>query len=613
MKRKLKIGETEKRSMLITRDTFNAESRTVEVAFSSEKGVSRWFGEEVLSHDPDAVNLGRMENGGAVLVGHDHSDQVGVVDSVRIDSDRKGRAVLRFSRSDRGQEIMNDVEDNIRTLVSVGYSIDKYEVEERAGQSDLVTVTRWTPNEISFVPVPADETVGKNRAIDDNVNPTETQVIPMELTPEQKEAKRLKDEADKLAITTKARKDEQARIRSINEINEAFDIESVTTLSRSAISEGMSTEEFNRQALDLVGIHNNAARSESTHDGNVDLTANDQSNFSLMRLMDALSTPTDRAAQERAAFELEVCSAAVQGFGTDFIARGAFIPEVALSRAQNVGTATAGGDLVAQNLLAGEFIELLKNKSATMGAGMKVLSGLVGNYDLPRNTGGINMGWLSGEDADAPEDEATFDQIAMTPKDAAVFTEMTRRSMQQTTPAVEGMVRENFASAFALGIDTAVLYGTGAAGQPTGIANTANINTLTLATAGQATYLELVAMMKLLMEDNAFINAPRWMHEANLWEYFNTASKQAGGTEGNFVMDTAGLIKGLPAVNSQQVQSNDLFLGDFSQVVMGEWGGLEVNVDPFTHSLKGRMRFIAFKTIDLACRHPESFVLGRPA
>ena len=108
--------------------------RTIEVAFSSEEVVERYFGDEVLDHNPQSVRLDRLNNGGAVLVEHDRNDQVGVVESARIDSDRVGRATLRFSKSKRGKEIYQDVLDGIRTLISVGYSVSKWD-ETREGET----------------------------------------------------------------------------------------------------------------------------------------------------------------------------------------------------------------------------------------------------------------------------------------------------------------------------------------------------------------------------------------------------------------------------------------------------------------------------------------------
>ena len=145
----------------------NEAERTVELAFSSEAEVEQWFGIEILDHSPGAIDMSRLNDGAAALVDHNWRDQIGVVVSARIDDDRVGRAVIKFSRSQRGEEIFQDVKDNIRTKVSVGYKILDAKITETrdGGNTDVITVTRWLPYEISFVSVPADPSVGVGRSV----------------------------------------------------------------------------------------------------------------------------------------------------------------------------------------------------------------------------------------------------------------------------------------------------------------------------------------------------------------------------------------------------------------------------------------------------------------
>lgn len=599
----LKKNEELQRSCKIQTRAVEEEDRTVEIAFSSEEPYERHFGIEVLSHDADSVKLDRLRGGAAVLVNHDTDDQVGVVESARIDDDKVGRAVIRFSRSARGQEIFQDVQDGIRQLVSVGYSIDKYEVEERSGEPDLVTVTSWTPHELSLASIPADATVGVGRSVETNTE-----------TPQQKEGNIMPEAVveqetpaiDRDAELNKIRSAEKKRVDSIRQIADRFDLDD---LGREAISEGLSVEQFNERALEKVGERNNSARAESEHDGEVDLSNQERQKFSLVRLMDAISNPNDRAAQTRAGFELEVSAEAQRGFGSDFNCRGEFVPESLLAgqRDLSAGTATDGAELVADNLLPGSYIEVLRNSSSVMRAGATMLPGLVGNVEIPRQTSGASSTWLSAEDDDASESEPQFDQVLLAPKDLACYTEVTRRLLQQSTPAIEGIVRNDLAIAQALGVDLAGLYGTGSGGQPTGIANQTGINVLDLA-AADPTYLEIVRIIASVMEDNALPLGPaNWIIEANGWEALSTTSKQGGGVEGNFILGENDRIKGYPYIMSNQVTDEHYFFGDFSQLLVGEWGGLEINVDPYTHSLKGKIRYITFKTVDLAVRQPTAF------
>lgn len=612
------VKEKLERDFTIVRSEVNEDSRTVEIAFSSEEPYMRWFGEEVLNHDPQSVKLDRLNNGGAVLVNHDTDDQVGVVESARVDGDRRGRAVIRFSKSDRGQEIYQDVIDGIRSLVSVGYKIHKYDVTERDGQADLVEVKSWEPYEVSIVSIPADPSVGVGRSDEASevASTSEVEKPKQEINPEKVEknmSDTLETKSEEIAPAVDREKElgrlrtEEARRRdSIQSVADKYDL---PELAREAISEGWDASEFNKKALEKVGERNSKAKADSEHNGDVDLSRKDKERFSLTRLMHAIANPQDKRAQDAAQHEYEVGQAASRGFGDDFKERGAFVPPSVLDgqRDLSVGTATAGGNLVATNLLEESYIDVLRNSSALIGAGAMLLPGLVGNVAIPRQTSGATSTWISAEDGDAGESDPAFDQVALTPKDLACYTEVTRRLFQQSTPAIEGLVRRDLAVAQALGIDLAGLYGSGASGQPTGIANQTGINTFNFA-AADPTYAEIVRMIKEVMSDNALLGNLQFIIEANGWEALSTTPKQGSGVEGNFILGENDRIKGYPYTVSNQLTDEDYFFGNFSDMIIGEWGGLEIDVDPYTHSLKGKVRYITFKTCDVAVRHPESFI-----
>jgi len=242
----------------------------------------------------------------------------------------------------------------------------------------------------------------------------------------------------------------------------------------------------------------------------------------------------------------------------------------------------------------------------TAQAGITILPGLIGNVAIPRQTSGAASTWISAEDGDATEGEAQFDQVTLTPKDLACYTEVTRRLLLQSTPAIEGIVRRDLAMAQALGIDKAVLYGTAASGQPRGIKNQTGVQTLDLA-AASPTYAEIIIMVRKVLAGNALTGTPQWLISPAGWEALSTTPKQGSGVEGNFILGENNRIAGYERQVSNQVTTEEYFFGDFSQVMLGEWGGLEINVDPFTQSLKGRIRYITFKTCDVAVRQPGSF------
>lgn len=158
------IGSVQRQEFRIETREVDTEKRSVELAFSSEIGVQRYWGVEILDHAPGSVRMDRMKDGAPLLLQHDPNRQIGVVESARIDKDKKGRSDVRFSRGALGEEIMQDVVDGIRTKVSVGYIIHDMVLERASDDGDVYRITDWEPIEVSIVSIPADNSVGVGRA-----------------------------------------------------------------------------------------------------------------------------------------------------------------------------------------------------------------------------------------------------------------------------------------------------------------------------------------------------------------------------------------------------------------------------------------------------------------
>ena len=634
-------GETIYRSLEFNRAGLDLEARTVEVAFSSEEPVERYFGIEILDHGKKSVDLDRLNSGGAVLVDHG-GDQVGAIvkGTARIDSDRRGRAVLRLSRSQRGQDILNDLEDEIRTNISVGYQILKHErTEGKGGEAPTIRATSWRPFEISFVGIPADTSVGVGRSYDDSPSKTKQEkdmskdnnnpaaqpaeegaraAEPAPATPTPAPAVPAPEPVDVNAIRT-------AEIKRQNEIMQICEhFEGFEEAARKAITEGTPVADFHKQVLADIGKRNKEIQAEHQHEelGHLDLSKNDRNQFSLFRLMAAMDPKASPAIKEAGAYELDVTNAAgqaaVRQLGNEFTLRGQFIPSevivpnhvyqraMRVQRDLSAGTATDGAELVATNLLAGSFIETLRNNMVVMQAGATLLPGLVGDVAIPRQTSGASSGWIATEGGNAAQSDPQFDQVTMSPKDLAVYTEVTRRLILQSTPAVEGLVRQDLAIAQALGIDLAALYGSAASGQPRGIKNTSGIGSVTFGAAAP-TYAETVEMIKEVMTDNALVGNLCYIIDPEGWEDSMTTEKATNTAQ---FINNMGRINGYEAKVSTQVTAEDWFFGNWADLLIGEWGGLDLVVDQYSNSLSGTIRYVVFKTVDIAVRHAESFCEG---
>ena len=148
----------------IDRSAIDVEGRTVSLAFASEQPYRRWWGTEILDMQPSSVDLSRLKNKAALLLNHDADQLIGVVESAAVGRDKKARASVRFSRGALGEEVLQDVADGIREKISVGYMINDMQLEKQEGDLSTFRVTSWTPYELSFVSIPADDSVGIGRS-----------------------------------------------------------------------------------------------------------------------------------------------------------------------------------------------------------------------------------------------------------------------------------------------------------------------------------------------------------------------------------------------------------------------------------------------------------------
>jgi Phage capsid family./Caudovirus prohead protease. len=619
-------------------------ARTVEVAFSSETPVARWFGDEVLDHSSGAMNDTRLSNGAAVLWNHNMDVQIGVVESARIDSDRVGRAVLRFGRSGRAEEIWADVVDGVIRHVSVGYFVRAITTEEREGEPDKVTITEWEPYEISLVSVPADASVGVGRSVAGEP-PEEGGNAPANTDPEIDETaetrgsgmktKILRDAAGNLvrakvdddgniveviemlerasetqAMVQRGTQAEQQRTADLLELGEQY---SAQTLASEAIRNGTSVDDFTRSLLDHVSNNSGGGRrgNQALDDdaGMIGLTDAEAQNFSFLRAFRALANPHDRRAQEEASFEFEASRAAEQSSNRE--AQGIMVPADVLRRALNTSTSgTASGDTggyaIATDLMSQSFIEMLRNRSVLLGLATP-MGGLVGNVDIPGQASGATGYWI-GEDEDATEGSQELRQISLNPKTAAAFSEITRKMLQQSSLDAEALVRRDLARALALTMDYAGFYGTGSANQPLGIKNLTGINAVVFA-AANPTFEELVQLETEIAADNADVDSMAYIGNAKFRGHCKTTEKFAGSS-GATIWEPGGTVNGYQAEITNQVIDGDVFHGNFADMIAAMWGGLDLTIDPYSNSKKGRLRIVAFQDIDFAYRNVESFAFG---
>jgi HK97 family phage major capsid protein len=210
------------------------------------------------------------------------------------------------------------------------------------------------------------------------------------------------------------------------------------------------------------------------------------------------------------------------------------------------------------------------------------------------------------ESGSPTESQQTVDQVSLVPRTVAAYTDFSRRLMIQSSIDVENMVRSDLARVIALKIDAAGLYGTGSNSEPLGLKNTTGIGTEDFA-ADAPTFTEVVNLESDVATANALLGTPVYLMNATMRGYLKTTKKDAGS--GIFIMEN-GEVNGYRGVLSNQVAAGDLWFGNFADLIIGYFSGLDLMVDPYTHSTSGTVRVVAMQDCDIAIRHPESFSRG---
>jgi HK97 family phage major capsid protein/HK97 family phage prohead protease len=567
------------------------DKRVVRVGVSSEEPVERSFGMEVLGHSAEDINMEFINSGRApLLLDHDMTKQIGVIEEFKLDETAKRTtAVVRFGKSALAREVFEDVKDGIRMNISVGYRIDKLERYEQ--DNETYYKAQWTPMEVSSVSVPADQSrlVGVGRSKDKQNNNIEVKLMENEK----------KQDINLDEVRAQTVEDAKAEFkRNSKEIIDLAVKHNKRDLADKAISDGISVAEF--RGILLENISNNTPLETPSEIG---MTKEEVREFSLVKAIRAMANPSDRQAQRDAEFEFECSAEAARQYGKD--AQGIMLPaEVLRTWGKRDINSSDDSTLIAEDYRGGDFIDVLRNESSVMQAGATMLRGLQGNVVIPKKTAASSAGWIATEGSAAAESEFTSGSVTMSPKVIGAFTDATRLLLQQSSLDVENLIRDDLTKSIATAIDLGALAGSGSSGQPTGIASTSGINTTTFA-AANPTWAEIVAMESAVANDNALTGSLAYICRPADFGTLKTTEKATGTAQ--FVVSPDNTMNGYNVVRSNQVTSGDFYFGNFADLLIGMYGGLDITVDPYALSTSGGVRIVALQTVDVAVRHAVSF------
>lgn len=659
--------------------SIKADSREVDLSFASEQPVQRYdwdnggFYMEILDHgSPRSADFSRLNAGGALLREHDRRNQVGVVvrGSAKIESDRKSRCTVKFSRSPAGEQEFMDVKDGIRTLVSFGYETGKEISREK---KDGVEFRRyeWTPFEVSTVSIPADTTVGVGRAegtqqVDSSPEVLDVDDIAKNLNPEQKKKMRtlLLDPAvagaagggpatpavdpaiAQRTVTEAVDKAEKAQVKRWQDILDSLEgyekdhgtkddgklAGELRKLATKCFKDGASIGEFQRQAMEQV-IKAKPAKPILMADCASD---EDAKRYSLLRgIQSALKHRM--AGKEAIPDGLEgevhqqmIRSAADEG-GLGYEPSGFQVPHDAnlrpgsltrhdrrhLSRDMQATVFNAGGAFVPTQLVV-PIIELLRNRLILEKAGIRTMAGLQGNIVIPRQEAAATAVSVSEIGALAASQQI-LGQIAMQPRRVGAMQAYSKQFVMQSTPDAEAFMRDDLFKVIALRWDYLGLNGQGAANEPLGIINTPGVASILF--GATPTYIKMVSMETAIRAANVtdplcYLSTSTVKGTLKTVAEALTGATTVGGAQNAIWKgqgDGDGTVNGYPAYDTQQVPGNLVILGAFSQLILGLWGGFDVVVDYFTKKANVEVEIAINTWGDFAVRHPQAFCVSADA
>ena len=591
-----------RRDFEFDRNKIDEEKRTVTIGVSSEEPVQRRFGFEVLGHKEDEIDMDFMASGRSpLLLDHDASKQIGVVEEFAIDPENKRTvARVRFSKNRMADEVFEDVKDGIRQNISVGYQVNSMqkEDEEREGVP-VYRVNSWSPLEVSAVSVPADQSrlVGFARAketpkitinsnkdkIMENVENNTPEVNPEEL-----------------------RKQFAQEAKQISDLGQQH---GQAGLAKDAIAKGMRLNEFQNELLKALESKPLDLPSD------VDMKSEEKREYSLLKAIQESATGNLSGLEREVSDEI--------AHRTGKAARGFYMPtNIGFGkRDQTVGSNSGGGFLKGTDHLANEFIEAVYAKLVIGQAGARTLQGLKGDVAIPKLSASVTNSAFVAENAAPSEGAATFAQVTMSPKTLAAFIDVSRKLMLQSDPSVEAVLREDIINTFARKIDEVAIEG-GASNHPSGILASVSNNVVGLGSNGAAiAYTNIVELIQAVEEDNAIRNdaSTKFLGNSKVTSKLRTTSKQSSGVEGNFILEPNNTMLGYDYLSSSLVPSDlskgsgsnlsALIFGDFSQVLLGYYSGVDVVVDPFTGSSAGTTRLAFFQDMDVAIRDENAFAV----
>jgi HK97 family phage major capsid protein len=307
-------------------------------------------------------------------------------------------------------------------------------------------------------------------------------------------------------------------------------------------------------------------------------------------------------------------------------AEGILVPTAVFEKrviTSGLPSAGPGGVLITADWRPEQFIDRLREAMVIRRLGARVLDNLTGNVAIPALSASATLYWVAENSAITASD-AQFGQVQMTPKHAGCLTEVSRNMILQSSPAIEELLRSDFAALLARGLDAVAIKG-GGTNEPTGILSASGVAEVVGAGGNglAPTWANVIALVNAVAANNVDNDGTfGFVTNTKVTGKLATVLKSTADTSSNYILATPGdtTLAGFPLGQTNLVPSNlvkgssgavasALIFGRFSDLLIGYWSAFDLLVNPFDSTAypKGNVLVRGMMTVDVALRHTESF------
>ena len=509
-----------------------------EAVISSEHPVIRGEYEEVLIHSTESIDDSRFPL--PLLINHNPENQIGVVENIRLE-DKKLVGEVRFTNDDLGKMYEEDVIDKVRNNLSIGYQVIKSAIRD-----GIKEVSEFLIHEVSIVPIPADPNATFRSA---EFNNFFTRNMNME------EQKLSRSETKKL-------REEIVEIRALgNQHN-------MSEMADDFIANGNSLEQFRSALLEKI------SNTEPLDTPNVAsyVRSIKEPEYSVVRAIEGIEDVSKRGYEWEVSKDLERSMPKTN-------------PNSVILDLRTMTSGTAGANTI-ETTVDSSIQDFIQAKSVMSNVNAQRFNGLVGDLQIPigSSASGATVIATDGTTQSA-ETTPTLTSKTLSPTRIADVIPLSYGLLQQSSPDVESYIRRLIGSTFANTFDDQIIGGSGTGGNVEGILNTTGINTVSNS-GSEVSFANWVSAISELGADNIDLtNLKIICNPANIdnlvtaVKYTSTASPilDMKAEEGGKI----GELLGYPVYATTKISADNYLIGDFSQLAIANWGGLEIAKNDF--------------------------------